>query len=70
METNNLRVVPQVLDELSRTLEMIVLYKIVQEKYNEERSIIEQGFHLTWARNRKGVLNLSDFHSMSYFTGA
>ena len=50
METNNLRVVPQVLDELSRTLEMIVLYKIVQEKYNEKRSIIEQGFHLTWAR--------------------
>ena len=47
METNNLRVVRQLLDEPSRTFEMIVLHKIVQEKYNEERSIIEQGFHLT-----------------------
>ena len=47
METNNLRVVRQVLDEPSRTFEMIVLYKIFQEKYNEKRSIIEQGFHLT-----------------------
>lgn len=47
METSNLRVVRQALDEPSRTFEMIVLYKIVQEKYNEKRSIIEQGFHLT-----------------------
>ena len=43
------------LDELSRSFEVIVLYKIVQEKYNEKRSIIEQGFHLTWESNRKLV---------------
>ena len=36
IETNNLRVVPQVLDELSRTFKMTVLYKIVQEKYNKK----------------------------------
>ena len=70
IETNNLRVVPLVLDELSRTFEMIVLYEIVQETYNKKRSIIEQGFHLTWESNRKLVINLSDFHSMSYFSGA
>ena len=70
IETNNLRVVPLVLDELSRTFEMIVLYEIVQETYNKKRSIIEQGFHLTWESNRKLVINLPDFHSMSYFSGA
>lgn len=70
IETSNLRVVPLVLDELSRTFEMIVLYEIVQETYNKKRSIIEQGFHLTWENNRKLVINLSDFHSMSYFSGA
>ena len=69
IETSNLRVVPLVLDELSRTFEMIVLYEIVQETYNKKRSIIEQGFHLTWESNRKLVINLSFSFNVIFFRG-